>query len=257
MTVRLLYGEDERGHLVHVSRASRGRACGLTCPACRSPLVAKKGSVRVAHLAHDVTERQCVGAVETVAHRLAKDIFHERRELVLPSLHLVSVFRGEELEEGWLAIPAQRVTFDVVKVEVAFPGLRVDAIGEWARGRVAIEFRVSSEVNSEKQAKLRIEQIDAVEIDLREVAKWDADRAMIARALETQAPRHWLSVPTAFAPELANSWKRWYSGREAAWLAHGVQHMKERRATWEETVRQFQEMAIRWGIKPAGQPPEG
>ena len=42
--VDLVWGLDLEGEPMHISVARRGLACGLICPACKTPLIARKGS---------------------------------------------------------------------------------------------------------------------------------------------------------------------------------------------------------------------
>lgn len=49
--VQIPYGLKD-GNLVHISEVSGGLSCGCRCPACASPLIAKKGNVRIHHFAH-------------------------------------------------------------------------------------------------------------------------------------------------------------------------------------------------------------
>ncbi len=253
MAVRLLYGDDAQGRLVHVSQAARGRACGLFCPACRTPLVAKKGEVRVAHLAHGAADVACVGAVETVLHRLAKEVLSERRALTLPGFSIEMRYRGTEHFETQKAFPAKLVEFSSVSIEVPFPGVRLDALAGWARGRVAVEFRVSHATTGDKLARLRALGLAAIEIDLQHLARWDTTKDQIDGAVTSQAPREWLTMPSLFAVEIAEAWERWFKRRDEAWRVSLLPPFdllpEERESSWEEKVRQFEALAVRLGFR--------
>lgn len=219
MAVRLLYGDDAQGRLVHVSQAARGRACGLFCPACRTPLVAKKGEVRVAHLAHDLIDRHCVGAVETVTHRLAKEVFLERRTLLLPGFTM-SAPRPRGRTGTWDALYPTTIQFDTVEVEAQLAGVRPDAVAGWARGQIAVEFLVTHATTSEKVGRLRALGLAAIEIDLGRFVRWDIEKEAIACAVVSDAPREWLTAPIPFAPELVTRYQTWFEEwerRERAW----------------------------------------
>ena len=70
------YGMDSAGKIVHVDVVPRGKACGLVCPNCEAPLVARKGSVRQHHLAHSPSTPTCEGWL----HATAKMILYQRIE---------------------------------------------------------------------------------------------------------------------------------------------------------------------------------
>lgn len=62
------------GQLVHISDVENGLQPDCTCPACKSPLVARKGSLKVHHFAH-AAESNC--QPETVMHLLGKQLLAE------------------------------------------------------------------------------------------------------------------------------------------------------------------------------------
>ena len=70
------YGMDTSGEIVHVDLVPSGKACGLICPSCRGPLVARKGRVRRHHLAHFASTPACEGWL----HATAKMILLQRIE---------------------------------------------------------------------------------------------------------------------------------------------------------------------------------
>ena len=82
----LTYALDTNGKLVHVDCVPRGLACKCLCPHCKSELVAKNGGNRkVHHFAH-VNGSDCVGAIESALHKMAKDILQEHKLIMLPSV---------------------------------------------------------------------------------------------------------------------------------------------------------------------------
>ncbi len=68
------YGLDDTGRLPHVDDVERGKACGLHCPSCESPLKANKGTVRRHHLAHLPGFPACEGWL----HATAKLLLYQR-----------------------------------------------------------------------------------------------------------------------------------------------------------------------------------
>ena len=59
--------------LISIDEVSSGLHLDCLCPACRCPLVAKKGQMRRHHFAH-WGGAECGSAVETALHLLAKKI---------------------------------------------------------------------------------------------------------------------------------------------------------------------------------------
>ena len=75
MTALLIpYGLNDAGEVVHVDDVPRGLACGLHCPSCASPLVARKGDIVTHHLAHPSGKPACEGWL----HGTAKHILYQR-----------------------------------------------------------------------------------------------------------------------------------------------------------------------------------
>lgn len=78
------------GRLVHISEVENGLQPDCVCPACASPLVARKGSLKVHHFAH-AAESNC--QPETVMHLLCKQLLAEKVE--------ASISEGTHLCVSW------------------------------------------------------------------------------------------------------------------------------------------------------------
>lgn len=72
----LTYALDSEGKLVNIEQVESGIKCNCICPACKKPLVAKKGEIRKYHFAH-FSGNNCKHAIESMLHHLAKDKFQE------------------------------------------------------------------------------------------------------------------------------------------------------------------------------------
>ena len=80
----LTYALDADSKLIHIDSVSTGLACKCFCPHCKSELVAKNGGSRkVHHFAH-ANGSDCVGAIESALHKMAKDILQEHKLIMLP-----------------------------------------------------------------------------------------------------------------------------------------------------------------------------
>lgn len=151
----LTYALDVDGKLIHVDSVSTGLACKCFCPHCKSELVAKNGGYRkVHHFAH-VNGSDCVGAIESALHKMAKDILKEHKLIMLPPI-----------QQNGTGI---RTLFSKVDVEVFDKdlSLRPDCIAYIENGGVIwVEFKRSHEVDVKKAGKIISAKIDCVEIDL-------------------------------------------------------------------------------------------
>ena len=151
----LTYALDADGKLIHVDSVSTGLACKCFCPHCKSELVAKNGGSRkVHHFAH-ANGNDCVGAIESALHKMAKDILQEHKLIMLPPVQEYGI--------------EKQTVFSKVDVEVFDKelSLRPDCIGYSENGCVMwVEFKRSHEVDVKKAGKIISAKIDCVEIDL-------------------------------------------------------------------------------------------
>ena len=151
----LTYALDADSKLIHIDSVSTGLACKCFCPHCKSELVAKNGGSRkVHHFAH-ANGSDCVGAIESALHKMAKDILQEHKLIMLPPVRQ----GGTE----------KRTVFGKVEIEVFDRelSLRPDCIGYTENGCIMwVEFKRSHEVDIKKAGKIISAKIDCVEIDL-------------------------------------------------------------------------------------------
>ena len=186
-SVQLAYGEHKDGRMVHVGAVPQGLACGCVCPACKSPLVARKGAVKVAHFAHHA-DRSCANALETMLHRLAKQVIADRLEVALPAVQA----HGHTLQEATLA------RFDRVVLEQWLDPVRPDIVAARNGRRLLIEIHVTNPCDPGKLAKLAEAGLSAIEIDLSRAARDLQGEALDAEVIR-RAPRAWLWHPLSAA----------------------------------------------------------
>lgn len=153
MDAYLTYAVGEKGHLVHVDDVPNGEACGCTCPECDSKLIAKnKGQHNQHHFAH-VGGNDCVRAVESALHLMAKEILSEGKKIMLPRY---------PLQVGGVRL-FQSVDVESYDKELS---LRPDCVGDTAGQKLWVEFKRSHEVDTDKAAKIKSAKIECVEIDI-------------------------------------------------------------------------------------------
>lgn len=151
----LTYALDADGKLIHVNSVLTGLACKCFCPHCKSELVAKNsGNRKVHHFAH-ANGSDCVGAIESALHKMAKDILQEHKLIMLPPIQRNGTGR--------------QTVFSNVELEVFDKelSLRPDCIGYTGNGRyIWVEFKRTHEVDVKKAGKIISAKVDCVEIDL-------------------------------------------------------------------------------------------
>ena len=152
----LTYALNKEGNLVHVDKVPNGNECGCVCPHCKSALCAKNGGdgeKMIHHFAH-LSGADCVGAVESALHKMAKDVLSESKCVFLPNR-----FDGRLGEQH---------RFDRVEVEFYDKDtrLRPDCIGYNEDKSLWIEFKRTHAVDAKKRGKIISAHIDCIEIDL-------------------------------------------------------------------------------------------
>lgn len=152
----LTYALNKEGDLVHIDSVQNGNECECFCPHCKSELCAKNGGSglkMVHHFAH-INGADCVGAVESALHKMAKDVIKETLSLQLPDR--LDGSRGELLK------------FDNIEVEYydKETNLRPDCIGYYGDKKIWIEFKRTHAVDTKKKGKIISAKIDCVELDL-------------------------------------------------------------------------------------------
>ncbi len=193
--VELCYGEKD-GTLLHISEVASGLECGCICPACAAPLIARKGEIRKHHYAHHQgsDDKSCL---ETALHRYAKQVLENEKKLLMPDVYLHGCLVDEignrherhKLEKGVLK------QLSTVTLEVQRDCYRADAVGYIEEfGELDIEIRVTHEVDSVKQEKVRSLRKPMVEINMSELPR-DASPDEIKEAVLYTAQREWIYNP--------------------------------------------------------------
>lgn len=154
MGALLTHAWDENKVLVHVGSVANGKACGCRCPICEQPLSARQGRKRAPHFAH-ILNHDCKGSDETILHQMAKEVFLEDGQLMMPPSS------GD--------FPSGLVKLHDIKSEVWDEKYHIkpDAEGITEDGqRILIEFYVSHEVKGKKRRIIVDNHLTCLEIDL-------------------------------------------------------------------------------------------
>lgn len=197
----LPFAQDEATtRMVHISEVERGLACGCVCPHCSAPLIARRGPEKADHFAHQPGAECAAGAaLESMLHKVAKQIISTRLEVYLPPVVARAGHREKPLKPGQVFRP------DEVREEVYMPGLRPDIVARRRDRDLLIEVFVTNRCGPEKIALLRERNLPCVEIDLSGL-KDITDREEIEKAILHTADRQWLH--NALIVEETDAWER-------------------------------------------------
>jgi len=175
------------GELIHVSQVPSGLACACHCPACKAPLVARKGKIVAHHFAHYRSD-PCKDAVETALHLAAKDILREAGHIQLPALHITF----NSYKKDVALAPAKTYVLDNVRLEQRSGQIVPDVIATVGGHDLLIEIFVTHRVDDEKRRLIREMGVSAMEIDLstapRELSESDLMQWVVSRTDN----KHWL-----------------------------------------------------------------
>lgn len=177
------FGLDHTGQMRGIDEVEQGLACNCVCPGCRSPLVARKGPVRVHHFAHQGTS--CTIGAETALHRMAKQIVADERRLVQPGDDVPTVFHDSALPD-----------------EMCWPGRRPDVVLSSESMTLHVEVTVTHRCGPEKLEEIIRAGIPTIELDLSQAYRrqrqgWTVEQ-LTDRLVHDPAIRRWLhlSEPT-------------------------------------------------------------
>jgi hypothetical protein len=153
----------KNGHAVHISRVERGLQCGCSCPACKQPLIARKGTKTVHHFAH-YHSHECIGAIETILHLAAKEILQKNKKIHLPAVMTsLGYARGQSID----LYPKHILHFEKVFLEKRIDKIIPDIIIHVKGRQLIIEITVTHSIDRIKMNRIRKLNISTLEIDLR------------------------------------------------------------------------------------------
>ncbi len=163
MDLKLPFGL-KNNQLVHVSDVESGLECECRCPACRHPLVARKGEKYAHHFAHDKSS-QCKDAYETAMHIAAKEVVKKAGYIRIPKLEYeVIATRRKESHE-------RIVRFDKIDAEKKYRDIIPDILIEQNGRTLAIEIYVTHPLDEQKIKKIRENDLSTIEVDLSKVGQ--------------------------------------------------------------------------------------
>ena len=165
--VAIAYGLREE-KLTHISQVNRGLACNCLCPKCHVRLIARKGPKKADHFAH-IPGQQCDNPAESVLHLMAKQIICESDYIVIPPYRFVrerKMRNGNVVRINKKLAAGGKTKISKVETEVSRKKIRSD-IEILSRGkRLIIEIAVTSRATKNKKARVKRNNLPAIEIRL-------------------------------------------------------------------------------------------
>lgn len=164
------------GRLISIRQVGRGLQPDCLCPACGSPLIAKKGPIRQHHFAHK-SGRACENAAETALHLLAKQVIcTPGTQLALPPYTIEGRRRrGSKSQAISVTVPdVGGATIQVAagQEECRFEGFTADALisvlsgSGRTRKELIVEIAVTNPSGKPKIRRISSAGVPAIEIDL-------------------------------------------------------------------------------------------
>lgn len=243
--VPITLGMDKNRQVVHVRDAGNGRGCGLSCPACGEPLMARQGRKREWHFSH-LADSDCAGGGESALHQLAKEILVEAcaqgRTLRLPGWMGVLRLASAECKEANLGICDPRLEERLPCGRIADASVRLadpEIPEEWRR--LLVEIRVSHAVDESKAVDLAKESRSCIEIDLsalpgrHDLHSMGALKNEIRNQVLKAAKRTWATAPMWIALPLVDR----NDALERAEAAEEEQRREALRIRAEARAREF------------------
>lgn len=237
MSVRFLWGENPVTLRLHcITSTNEGDLRGLRCPECRHPLTPVLPATRAKHFRH-AFESKCGGGLESVAHRIAKQLLSDGIKLLLPERVCPRWPRPSGHRSTKLLAPPTEVAAISGQQEVTLPsGHRADVICAVRRPRrglrnVLFEVHAYHSVDEVKAEALRGAGYHAVEIDVPQglaLMSLDQARDYISRT----ADRRWLSDPTG------ERWARLSRSKALPAYETAVKALEERRRAEAVAIQQ-------------------
>ena len=192
--LKLTYGINSDGHLVHVDFVARGQNCQCTCPKCGAELIAKHGTEKTWHFAHK-NGADCKGARMTALHRLAQQIIQTEKKIQKPYFN------------DYCKDTPDIIEFDAVKLEEYFKidkiTRRPDCVGikekDNNKHELWIEIRVTHGVDEKKKKDIISQGIICMEVDLSKLLDTNYTTDSIHDALFTDPKtKSWINYPALF-----------------------------------------------------------
>lgn len=154
MEFKLPYGLKDN-ELLTIDEVESGLSCKCVCPGCKKQLIARKGELKAHHFAH-YQSNDCKSGLETVLHKLSKEIIAESKTFTTPILYYPSTY--------FEIFSETEISVDDVKLEKRVGEFIPDIIIETKGKKLLVEIIVSNPVSWKKLQRIRAENLPAIAI---------------------------------------------------------------------------------------------
>jgi hypothetical protein len=127
--------------LVDVSEVSRGKRCACICPSCKTPLIARQGTIKEWHFAHafkgvsDETQKECEYSFWVSVVLMAKQIMATANTINLPAF-IMYTQNAQKIK----VTDEKMVRVDYVEIERKYHSIAADALLKLGEYLIAIIF---------------------------------------------------------------------------------------------------------------------
>lgn len=160
MDHKLIYGLKDN-KIVYISQVSSGKACGCICPSCGVNLIAKKGTIKMHHFAHE-NGKTCSYGYETSLHMAAKEILSNSKSFMIPE----TIIRFERSYKTIKLSDCKEIKIDNVVLEKRSGGVIPDIVIKSGGKTLFVEIFVTHKVDDNKLKNIETLDISTIEIDL-------------------------------------------------------------------------------------------
>jgi hypothetical protein len=172
--------------LLYIAEVQRGRNCDCVCPACREPLIARKGTSVRHHFAHD-KGATCEHGVQTALHMAAKNILATEGHIHLPAFDIAF----SSPKAAW-RVPSQRIVFDRVQLEKRVGTIVPDLFVYVGQQPLMIEIAVTHRINADKEAKIKQMGISTIEIDISDLSRDFTEALLVDVIVRRTQNKRWI-----------------------------------------------------------------
>lgn len=195
----MIYALNQNDMLVHVDSVPNGLKCNCHCPSCGESLSARQGKKKQHSFAHSAqNESKCAYGYQTSLHLLAKEIFNEGCEILLPPVYYdeeefdYSKFDSKTYNEIHNPLfNAYRFQADSVELEKQYDNFIPDIILYYKGKPLVVEICVTHPVDDEKKEKIKMSKVSAVEFDLSKVDR-EIDKDCLRGIFESGENCRWI-----------------------------------------------------------------
>jgi hypothetical protein len=166
-------------------------------------VVARKGQIRRHHFSHH-RPTDCDGGLESILHRLAKELFVTLRSIDLPEYRIrlarnIGNDRIIEVEE--LVVLPSAVKIDAVKIEAHLDRIIPDVVLNSGRDELLVEIAVTHLIGPNKLRELRRIGVPTIEIRLNADDAWLTREELQAKLSNNTNCKCWIFHPNQRVPE--------------------------------------------------------